>query len=155
MRFLVDAHLSRGLCAVLERHRHDATHTLDLPAKNATKDRVVNQISLDDQRVVISKDTDFFYSHLLQGRPWKLVLVKTGNISTRDLRALFERNLPAIESESTLSSMKPWAPFPSLSCLSAWMKRVCATRRFSPDGFSFLCPSFPPPTPSYIGRRTT
>lgn len=44
-----------------------------------------------------SKDTDFFYSHLLQGRSWKLLLVKTGNISTRrDLRALFERNLPGI-----------------------------------------------------------
>jgi predicted nuclease of predicted toxin-antitoxin system len=46
---------------------------------------------------VISKDTDFFYSHLLQGRPWKLLLVKTGNISTRALRDLFERSLPAIE----------------------------------------------------------
>ena len=55
------------------------------------------ELSFDEQRVVVSKDTDFFYSHLLQGRPWKLLLVKTGNISTRDLQALFERNLPAIE----------------------------------------------------------
>jgi len=31
------------------------------------------------------------------GRPWKLLLVNTGNISTRDLKALFTRNLPAIE----------------------------------------------------------
>ena len=97
MKFLVDAHLPRRLCAMLAQHGHDATHTLDLPAKNATKDRVINQLSFDEQRVVVSKDTDFFYSHLLQGRPWKLLLVKTGNISTRDLRALFERNLPAIE----------------------------------------------------------
>jgi predicted nuclease of predicted toxin-antitoxin system len=97
MKFLVDAHLPRGLCAMLARHGHDATHTLELPAKNATKDHLINQTSLDDQRVVISKDRDFFYTHLLLGRPWKLVLVKTGNISTRDLRALFERNLPAIE----------------------------------------------------------
>ena len=97
MRFLVDAHLPRSLCALLAQHGHDALHTLDLPARNATKDRVINQVSLDDQRVVITKDTDFFYSHLLQGRPWKLLLVKTGNISTRDLRALFEHSLPAIE----------------------------------------------------------
>ena len=96
MKFLVDAHLPLRLCAVLAQHGHDAVHTLDLPAKNATKDSVINQVSLDDQRVVISKDTDFFYSHVLQGRPWKLLLVKTGNISTRDLRDLFERNLPAI-----------------------------------------------------------
>lgn len=67
------------------------------PPENATKDGVINQFSVDQQRVVISKDTDFFYSHLLYGRPWKLLLVKTGNISTRDLAALFERNLPAIE----------------------------------------------------------
>lgn len=97
MKFLVDAHLPRSLCSLLAQHGHDATHTLDLPTKNATKDRVINQLSLDEQRVVISKDTDFFYSHLLHDRPWKLLLVKTGNISTRDLRALFERNLPAIE----------------------------------------------------------
>ncbi len=97
MRFLVDAHLPRRLCAMLAMHGHDAIHTLDLPARNATQDRVINHLSFDEQRVVVSKDTDFFYSHLLHGRPWKLLFVKTGNISTRDLRALFERNLPAIE----------------------------------------------------------
>jgi predicted nuclease of predicted toxin-antitoxin system len=97
VKFLVDAHLPRSLCALLARQGHDAVHTSDLPAKNATTDRVINQLSLDEQRVVISKDTDFFYSHLLLGRPWKLVLVKTGNLSTRKLQAFFERNLPAIE----------------------------------------------------------
>ena len=44
-----------------------------------------------------SRDSDFFFSHTLHGRPWKLLLVKTGNISTRDLCVLLERNLPAIE----------------------------------------------------------
>jgi predicted nuclease of predicted toxin-antitoxin system len=97
MKFLVDAHLPPRLCAVLAQYGHDALHTLSLPSKNMTKDRVINQISLAEQRVVVSKDTDFFYSHLLQGRPWKLLLVRTGNLSTRDLCALFERNLPEIE----------------------------------------------------------
>jgi len=97
MKFLVDAHLPPRLCLVLVRHGYDAVHTSDLPAKNATKDWAINQISLDDQRVVISKDMDFFYSHLLLGRPWKLLLVRTGNISTQDLCALLERNLPTIE----------------------------------------------------------
>jgi predicted nuclease of predicted toxin-antitoxin system len=97
MKFLVDAHLPRRLCTILAQHGHDAKHTLDLAEQNATKDPVINQLSVDDQRVVVSKDTDFFYSHLLQGRPWKLLLMKTGNISTRDLRDLFQRNLSAIE----------------------------------------------------------
>lgn len=77
MKFLVDAHLPRSLCAVLSARGHEALHTFDL--------------------LVITKDTDFFYSHLLQGRPWKLLLIRTGNISTRDLKALLERNLPLIE----------------------------------------------------------
>src|SRR5438046_5930895 len=97
MKFLVDAHLPRRLCVALAQRGHDTKHTLDLPTRNATTDRTINHISLDEQRVVISKDTDFFYSHVLQGRPWKLLLVKTGNISTRDLCVLFERNLAEIE----------------------------------------------------------
>jgi predicted nuclease of predicted toxin-antitoxin system len=72
-------------------------HTRELPDGNHTKDRVIHQISLTEQRVVVSKDGDFFFAHVLQGRPWKLVLVKTGNISARDLIHLFERNMPAIE----------------------------------------------------------
>ena len=38
-----------------------------MPAGNATKDRTINQVSVDEQCVLISKDTDFFYSHLLHG----------------------------------------------------------------------------------------
>jgi len=97
VKLIVDAHLPRKLCGLLVARGHDALHTRDLPAGNTTQDRVINQISLDEQRVVISKDSDFFYSHLLQGRPWKLLLIKTGNISARDLCELIERNLPAIE----------------------------------------------------------
>ncbi len=97
MRFLVDAHLPRRVCGMLASHGHEALHTLDLPSGNATSDETINQYSLDGLRVVISKDTDFFFSHTLHGRPWKLLLVKTGNISTRDLCSLLERNLQAIE----------------------------------------------------------
>jgi predicted nuclease of predicted toxin-antitoxin system len=97
VKFLVDAHLPPRLCALLNQHGHDAVHTLQLPDQNATKDRIINQVSLAEERIVISKDSDFFYSHLLQGRPWKLLLVKTGNISMRDVCALFERNLSVIE----------------------------------------------------------
>ncbi len=96
MKFLVDAHLPRSLCALLVRHGYDATHTFSLPAQNTSKDSVINRISFEEERVVVSKDTDFFYSHLLHRRPWKLLLGRTGNIGTRDLRTLIKRNVPAI-----------------------------------------------------------
>lgn len=97
MKFLVDAHLPRRLCAILVQHGHDATHTLDLPTGNKTKDSIINQVSVLEQRVVVSKDSDFFYSHVLQGRPWKLLLIKTGNISSQGICVLLERHLPTIE----------------------------------------------------------
>jgi predicted nuclease of predicted toxin-antitoxin system len=96
MKFLVDAHLPPGLCVLLQAAGHDALHTTELPAQNKTPDRVINELSLTDQRVVISKDTDFYYSHVLYQRPWKLLLVRTGNIRTRELKDLFERQLSTI-----------------------------------------------------------
>ena len=96
MKFLVDAHLPPSLCAILQAAGHDALHTTGLPAQNTTPDRVINELSLTDQRVVISKDTDFYYSHVLHQRPWKLLLVRTGNIRTRELKELLQRQLPTI-----------------------------------------------------------
>lgn len=96
MKFMVDAHLPPGLCAVLQAAGHDAIHTRQLSAKNQTTDEVINALSLQEQRVVVTKDTDFYHSHLLHGKPWKLLLVRTGNIRARELKALFERHLPSI-----------------------------------------------------------
>lgn len=92
----MDAHLPPGLCAILKTAGHDAVHTSELTAKNRTPDEVINELSLKEQRVVVTKDSDFYHSHLLHGKPWKLLLVRTGNIRARDLKALFERHLPEI-----------------------------------------------------------
>ena len=45
--------------ALLQAARHDAIHTAALPARNQTPDRAINELSITDQRVVISKDTDW------------------------------------------------------------------------------------------------
>ncbi len=96
MNFAVDAHLPPGLCALLEAAGHDAVHTRELPAQNRTSDEVLNAMSVKEQRVIVTKDSDFYHSHLLHGKPWKLLLVRTGNVRTRDLKALFDRHLPEI-----------------------------------------------------------
>jgi len=97
MKFLVDAHLPPGLCGLLQAAGHDARHTRQLPAKNLTTDKVINTLSAKEKWVVISKDTDFYYSHLLRQQPYKLILVRTGNIGISELQELFAKNLPAIE----------------------------------------------------------
>lgn len=116
MKFLVDAHLPPSLCALLMAAGHDAVHTSQLPARNQTSDVAINALSEVEQRVVISKDADFFHAHLLHGKPWKLLLVRTGNIRTRELKALFTRHLPeildALQDNSLVeidrSVVRPW-----------------------------------------------
>jgi predicted nuclease of predicted toxin-antitoxin system len=71
-------------------------HTLDLPLSNRTPDTVINEISVREQRVVITKDTDFVNSFILSRRPYKLLLVATGNITNAELETLFLNNLTAI-----------------------------------------------------------
>lgn len=78
---------------------HDAIHTLDLPDGNRTTDEQVIDLADLEQRVVVSKDADFVDSHLLRGRPAKLLLISTGNISNRDLEALLTSSIPAIAHE--------------------------------------------------------
>jgi predicted nuclease of predicted toxin-antitoxin system len=96
MKFLIDAHLPPGLRRVFAAAGHDAIHTLDLPERNAARDGALNAVSMAEERVVITKDTDFYHSHLLHGRPWKLVLVRTGNLGLKQTYQMFEQHLPEI-----------------------------------------------------------
>lgn len=96
MKFLVDAQLPYALCAILKGRGLEAVHTQELPLQNATSDKAINDLSIRESRIVISKDTDFYYSHLLHHKPFKLLLIRTGNLRAKELQALFEQNLDAI-----------------------------------------------------------
>ncbi|HEX6746823.1 MAG TPA: DUF5615 family PIN-like protein [Longimicrobium sp.] len=96
MNFVVDAQLPRRIAILLREHGHDAVHTLDLPEANRTTDAVIVELSLLENRIVITKDADFVDSHLLQRRPEKLLLVSTGNISNRELESILKLNIPVI-----------------------------------------------------------
>ena len=61
---------------------------MDLPDGNRTTDARVIELADREQRVVVTKDADFVDSHTLHGRPAKLLLVSTGNLSNADLEAL-------------------------------------------------------------------
>ena len=99
MRFLVDAHLPRRMAAWLAAAGCDASHTLDLPDANRTTDGQINDVADREQRVVVTKDAGFVDSHLLQGRPPKLLLISTGNISNRDPEALVVPLIPDLVRE--------------------------------------------------------
>ncbi len=96
MNFLVDAQRPRRMTAWLAAAGCDAVHTLDLPDGNRTTDEQLCDVADREQRVVVTKDADFVDSHLLRGRPARLLLASTGNISNRDLAALVVPLIPDI-----------------------------------------------------------
>ncbi|MFN0086892.1 MAG: DUF5615 family PIN-like protein [Blastocatellia bacterium] len=49
-----------------------------------------------EDRVVVTKDSDFLKLHILQNQPAKLLLITTGNIANKELFLLFEQNLETI-----------------------------------------------------------
>lgn len=101
MRFLIDAQLPRRLARGLNDLGHDSIHTLDLPAKNATKDAEVIEVADRDERIVVTKDSDFRDSHLLAGEPAQLLHVTTGNIANDELIELFRTHLVEVEQAFT------------------------------------------------------
>jgi predicted nuclease of predicted toxin-antitoxin system len=98
MKFIIDAQLPQLLADWLKERGFDAVHTLELPAANRSDDKEIIVVADQDDRVVISKDSDFFDDHILTGKPKRLLVIKTGNIKNRDLIRLFEGNIKRIES---------------------------------------------------------
>lgn len=96
MKFLVDAQLPVRLARFLESAGYDTIHTKDLPNKNATSDTEINTVSKRDNRIVITKDSDFLNSFLTIKEPYKLLLITTGNINNLELEALFTANLESL-----------------------------------------------------------
>ena len=93
MKFLVDAQLPVRLAKFLQANGYDTLHTRDLPQQNATSDSAINDISIEQGRVVITKDADFVDSFMTIQKPLKLLLVSTGNIRNSELEVIFKNNL--------------------------------------------------------------
>lgn len=89
MKFLVDIQLPGALVDWLRRKGADAVHALELE-KGQADDLSIWNLAQKDQRIVISKDADFF---ILASRPTdqgKLIWVRMGNCRTRVLLTFFE-----------------------------------------------------------------
>ncbi len=71
----------------------DTLHTDDLPNKEKTTDTEIRLLSIEEDRIVITKDSDFLDSYFVKGVPPKLLLISTGNIKNQHLLSIFEKNI--------------------------------------------------------------
>lgn len=96
MKFLIDAQLPKSLKKLFLEKGHDCIHTFDLQSGNNTPDRIINRISTDEKRILITKDSDFFHSFIVNNEPYKLIFVKLGNTSKNDLLIFFKERFSEI-----------------------------------------------------------
>ncbi|MFC2087167.1 DUF5615 family PIN-like protein [Bacteroidota bacterium] len=90
MKFLIDAQLPESISDFF--NGCDIVHTNSLEKGNQTKDSIINRISIKEKRAVITKDTDFYYSYLTNRKPFRLVLVKLGNMRLSEINQYFKVN---------------------------------------------------------------
>lgn len=90
MKFLLDAQLPPSLKQLFIANGYNCIHTIDLSEGNDTADKIINKISVTQQRILITKDSDFFHSFLIKHEPYKLILVKPGNTSKKELIQFFQ-----------------------------------------------------------------
>ena len=96
MKFLLDAQLPSSLKQLFADKGYDCIHTLDLELGNDTPDKIINKISVAEQRILITKDSDFFDSLIIKHEPYKLILVKLGNTSKIELIQFFSNRFEDI-----------------------------------------------------------
>lgn len=96
MKFILDAHIPPSLCNLFAEKGFTAIHTLNLPNKNQTSDKDIIKIASKQGLIVVTKDSDFYFSHLINKEPEKLLLIKTGNLSTKDLKNIFDNQFTQI-----------------------------------------------------------
>ena len=96
MKFLVDAQFPVRLVRFLQTSGYDTIHTRDLPQGNSTSDSEINILSIQRERIVITKGSDFVNSFLTIQKPYKLLLITSGNIKNSELEMLFETNLQTL-----------------------------------------------------------
>jgi len=97
MKFLIDAQLPVGLKEILGELECDCIHAQSLPNRDKSTDVEIRKIADQENRILISKDFDFYYSHTRLNTPQKLLIVTTGNIKNRQLFDIFRKNFAQIK----------------------------------------------------------
>ncbi len=71
MKFLLDAHLPPSLVNIFNDKGYFTIHTLNLPNKNESSDNEITEYAIENNFIIITKDTDFYYSYLTRNVPKK------------------------------------------------------------------------------------
>ncbi len=97
MKVIVDAQLPPLLRDVLVQIGVDAVHASDLDQGYLANDSTIANFADNEDRIVFTRDSDFYLSHIVANTPKKLLIISTGNIKNRQLLDLFRANTAKLE----------------------------------------------------------
>jgi predicted nuclease of predicted toxin-antitoxin system len=95
--FLVDNQLPAALAQYLRKRGFDCQHVQEVGLGNALDNEICRYAELQE-RIIITKDEDFFYFAKQRDAKIKVIWVRLGNCRTPALLAAFERSWTNIES---------------------------------------------------------
>ena len=96
LRFIVDTQLPPSLSDIFRSKGFDTTHVVDYPLGALMTDNEIISIAKKENRIIVSKDFDFFDYFLLKNYPPAILLLQLGNIKNRELFNFMENHLEAI-----------------------------------------------------------
>jgi len=95
--FLIDAQLPSKTCEILIKAGFTAKHVEILPIGDESTDQDIIKYADKYEMMIMTKDMDFYHSHMILDRPKKLFLITTGNISNRQLFNLIRSHTSTIK----------------------------------------------------------
>lgn len=87
LRLLFDQNLSRHLNRLLEDLYPDSLHVRDINLESG-HDNLVWEHAKSKALVIVTKDSDFVQLSAMLGHPPKVIWLRLGNVSTRDVETL-------------------------------------------------------------------
>ncbi len=97
MKLLIDANLSWRLARLLEDDFAGITHVVNTGLQEFSSDTVIWNFAKQNGYAVITNDDDFNLLSTSKGFPPKVVLLRTGNQSTKYLAEVLRKHKSSIE----------------------------------------------------------
>ncbi|MGE0635556.1 MAG: DUF5615 family PIN-like protein [Bacteroidia bacterium] len=88
MQLLIDANLSWRLVNILKNDFPEINHVIYTGLEQACSDKTIWEYALKNNCSIITSDEDFYLLSISKGFPPKIILVKTGNQSTRYIASI-------------------------------------------------------------------
>ena len=97
LKFLVDTQLPPMLATYLQWKGFDSIHTTHFPNGHLLQDTEIRRIAITENRIIVTKDSDFPDSFFLKGPPPRVIYLRLGNTRNRELTAFLEMRWAIIE----------------------------------------------------------